>query len=80
MTTLYELECEAWRLGREGNRREIERFTARSYTHAMIMSGRIKTRRNSDPSPMNSRSLNLSFYATVVILVAAPLAYWAGWL
>lgn len=29
---------------------------------------------------MNSRRPHLSFYATVVILVAAPLAYWAGWL
>lgn len=29
---------------------------------------------------MNSRTTHLSFYATVVILVAAPLAYWAGWL
>lgn len=31
-------------------------------------------------SEMNSRTIHLSFYATVVILVAAPLAYMMGWL
>jgi len=78
MTTLYELEREAWRLGRDGNRREIERFIATSYTHEMIMSGRIKTRRHLEPEPMNRGSPILLI--ALLILVLVPVADWMGWL
>ncbi|MGZ2449561.1 hypothetical protein ACVIRO_002315 [Rhizobium ruizarguesonis] len=39
--TFGDLVREAREIGRRGDREEIDRFTAQSYTHRMIMSGRI---------------------------------------
>jgi hypothetical protein len=41
---LADLEREAWRISQEGTREEIDRFSATSFTHSSLMSGRLKIR------------------------------------
>ncbi|MGO8242929.1 hypothetical protein [Rhizobium johnstonii] len=49
--TFGDLVREAREIGRRGDREEIDRFTAKSHVHSMIMSGRIGAGVSEEPGP-----------------------------
>jgi hypothetical protein len=74
IATFGDLVREARRIGRSGDREEIDRFSARSYTHSMIMSGRVGAS-GADDTPkaedIGARQGMFNRYRFQAILVAA---------